>query len=135
MWTCCCYWYIKWYLSFRFVFVNKHNTFHILIRWWFSSSSLSFVHLYIYIYIYIIGVGLTGHRMIIKGHRLWDSQRGSRGCLRPKPVDCLLFMLTVFNACELDRYEPILFNNISPFLFLAEIKRYQIVYVYYFYEY
>ncbi|KAG2220474.1 hypothetical protein INT45_011478 [Circinella minor] len=49
----------------------------------------------------IIGIGLITHRMVIKGHRLWDHQHGSRGCLRPKPVDCLLFMLTIYNVLRL----------------------------------
>lgn len=42
------------------------------------------------------GIGLLIHRLGFKGHSLWDYKRG-KGCLRPKPVDCMLCLLTVYN--------------------------------------
>ncbi|KAI7858373.1 hypothetical protein BDC45DRAFT_498206 [Circinella umbellata] len=74
-------------------------------------------------YVYIINIALSGlvvavgiallfHRIFIKGHRLWDSNR-ARGCLRPKPVDALMFLLTVFNALRLVS-SVILVADIAP---------------------
>ncbi|KAI9315830.1 hypothetical protein BX666DRAFT_1951912 [Dichotomocladium elegans] len=48
----------------------------------------------------IIGVGLLVHRIGFKGHRLFEFGSG-KGCLRPKPIDCLLFLLTIFNCLRL----------------------------------
>lgn len=39
------------------------------------------------------------HRLIIKGNVLFDIG-GVKGCLRPRPVDCLLFFLALFNTCK-----------------------------------
>jgi hypothetical protein len=38
------------------------------------------------------------HRFIYKGHRLFDFNSAS--VLKPKPIDCLMFFLTVFNLCK-----------------------------------
>ncbi|KAI9498120.1 hypothetical protein BDB00DRAFT_801223 [Zychaea mexicana] len=60
------------------------------------------------------GIGLLIHRIFIKGHRLWDYSRGpSRGCLRPKPVDAMLFLLTLFNILRLVS-SVILVADIAP---------------------
>lgn len=42
------------------------------------------------------GVALLVHRIGFKGHRLFDFS-SSKGCLRPKPIDCMLALLMVFN--------------------------------------
>ncbi|KAI9315829.1 hypothetical protein BX666DRAFT_2122144 [Dichotomocladium elegans] len=47
-----------------------------------------------------VGCVLIFHRMVVKGHRLWDYSR-SGGCLRPKPVDTMLVLLTIYNILRL----------------------------------
>ncbi|KAI7879609.1 hypothetical protein K492DRAFT_188582 [Lichtheimia hyalospora FSU 10163] len=47
-----------------------------------------------------VGIGLIIHRIFIKGHRLWDYRRAG-GCLRPKPVDSMLVLLTFYNILRL----------------------------------
>jgi hypothetical protein len=43
-----------------------------------------------------LGIGILFHRMVLKGHRLFD-WGSNKGCLRPMPLDCMLFFLTFFN--------------------------------------
>ncbi|KAI8096318.1 uncharacterized protein BX664DRAFT_382779 [Halteromyces radiatus] len=45
----------------------------------------------------IIGIGLSSDRYFRKGHRLFETG-SDRGLLRPKPIDCLVFFITVFNS-------------------------------------
>lgn len=46
-----------------------------------------------------IGIGLLGHRVIIKGHTLFDNNL-AKGCFRPKPIDCMLLFIIFFNLCK-----------------------------------
>jgi hypothetical protein len=43
-----------------------------------------------------IAVTLLSHRIFIKGHRLFDINL-SKGCFRPKPIDCMLLFIGLFN--------------------------------------
>ncbi|GAA5803242.1 hypothetical protein HPULCUR_008719 [Helicostylum pulchrum] len=45
----------------------------------------------------ITGIGLLGHRVIIKGHTLFDNNL-AKGCFRPKPIDLRLISSTVLIA-------------------------------------
>ncbi|KAI9498121.1 hypothetical protein BDB00DRAFT_801225 [Zychaea mexicana] len=51
-------------------------------------------------FVFVIGTGLLVHRIFVKGHRLFDAA-SSKGCLRPKPIDCMLFSLMIFNLLRL----------------------------------
>lgn len=44
----------------------------------------------------IIGSALLCHRLFIKGHQLFDINL-SKGCFRPKPIDCMLLFIVIFN--------------------------------------
>ncbi|KAI8645565.1 hypothetical protein BD408DRAFT_440858 [Parasitella parasitica] len=46
------------------------------------------------------GVILLIHRVVAKGHRLVDINI-SKGCFRPKPIDCMLLFIIVFNLLRL----------------------------------
>ncbi|KAI7858374.1 hypothetical protein BDC45DRAFT_498207 [Circinella umbellata] len=48
----------------------------------------------------VIGTALLIHRIFVKGHRLFDVST-AKGCLRPKPIDCMLFLLMIFNCLRL----------------------------------
>ncbi|KAI8098042.1 uncharacterized protein B0P05DRAFT_100803 [Gilbertella persicaria] len=45
---------------------------------------------------FIIGSGLLFNRVVLKGHTLFDAS-ASKGCFRPKPIDCMLLFLIIFN--------------------------------------
>ncbi|KAI9360651.1 hypothetical protein BD770DRAFT_409092 [Pilaira anomala] len=45
----------------------------------------------------ITGIGLLGHRTIIKGHTFFDSNL-AKGCFRPKPIDMRLLSSTILIA-------------------------------------
>ncbi|CAO3634819.1 unnamed protein product [Cunninghamella echinulata] len=47
-----------------------------------------------------IGIGIEYDRYFRKGHRLFETGSG-RGLLRPKPVDCLVTFITIFNSIRL----------------------------------
>lgn len=63
------------------------------------------IHIFFKIYVHItnmyviIGIGLLGHRVIIKGHTLFDNNL-AKGCFRPKPIDCMLLFIIFFNLCK-----------------------------------
>lgn len=44
----------------------------------------------------VIGIILLLHRVVIKGHRLFDINI-AKGCFRPKPIDCMLLFIIIFN--------------------------------------
>lgn len=46
--------------------------------------------------IFLLGVSLLIHRIFFKGHRLFDTG-SAKGCLRPKPIDCMLLSLMIYN--------------------------------------
>lgn len=46
-----------------------------------------------------IGAVLLIHRVFIKGHRLFD-RNITKGCFRPKPIDCMLLFIVIFNLCK-----------------------------------
>ncbi|KAG1447754.1 hypothetical protein G6F56_009159 [Rhizopus delemar] len=48
----------------------------------------------------IIGTALLCHRVFIKGHQLFDASF-SKGCFRPKPIDCMLLFIVIFNFLRL----------------------------------
>ncbi|KAI9307365.1 hypothetical protein BJ944DRAFT_197765 [Cunninghamella echinulata] len=48
----------------------------------------------------LIGTAILTDRMIIKGHRLFEFG-SAKGWLRPMPIDCMLFFLTIFNILRL----------------------------------
>ncbi|KAI7892991.1 uncharacterized protein EV154DRAFT_502938 [Mucor mucedo] len=60
----------------------------------------------------IIGIILLSHRVIIKGHRLFDRSL-SKGCFRPKPIDCMLLFIILFNLLRLIS-STILITDICP---------------------
>lgn len=47
----------------------------------------------------ISGTTLLCHRLFIKGHQLFDINL-SKGCFRPKPIDCMLLFIVLFNIRE-----------------------------------
>ena len=47
----------------------------------------------------VVGIVLLTHRVVIKGHRLFDINI-SKGCFRPKPIDCMLLFIILFNLCK-----------------------------------
>ncbi|CAO3597026.1 unnamed protein product [Absidia cylindrospora] len=48
----------------------------------------------------VIGIGFSADRYFRKGHQLFETGTG-RGFLRPKPIDCLVFFITVFNTLRM----------------------------------
>lgn len=44
----------------------------------------------------VVGIILLLHRVVIKGHRLFDINL-AKGCFRPKPIDCMLLFIIIFN--------------------------------------
>ncbi|CAO3630771.1 unnamed protein product [Cunninghamella blakesleeana] len=48
----------------------------------------------------LIGIGIEYDRYFRKGHRLFEIGSG-RGLLRPKPIDCLVTFITIFNSIRL----------------------------------
>ncbi|KAI8982451.1 hypothetical protein BDF20DRAFT_867039 [Mycotypha africana] len=58
------------------------------------------------------GTLLLGHRLFVKGHRLFDINI-SQGCFRPKPIDCMLTFIIIFNALRL-LSSTILIADIGP---------------------
>ncbi|KAI9245211.1 hypothetical protein BDA99DRAFT_543723 [Phascolomyces articulosus] len=77
-------------------------------------------------YINIVNIALCGLVVVvvIKGHSIWDHRHGTRGCLRPKPVDALLSMLMIFNALRL-LSSVILVVDISPTNIIARSFMYE----------
>jgi hypothetical protein len=59
---------------------------------------LYFVVAYL-IFFEIPGTTLLCHRLFIKGHQLFDINL-SKGCFRPKPIDCMLLFIVLFNIRE-----------------------------------
>ncbi|CAO3586974.1 unnamed protein product [Absidia cylindrospora] len=61
---------------------------------------INMINIGISAFVSIVGIGILIHRLGIKGHRLfeWGS---NKGCLRPMPIDCMLFFLTIFNILRL----------------------------------
>ncbi|CAO3590962.1 unnamed protein product [Absidia cylindrospora] len=51
-------------------------------------------------FVSVIGIGILFHRLVLKGHRLFEWGSG-KGCLRPMPIDSMLFFLTFFNILRL----------------------------------
>ncbi|OBZ85965.1 hypothetical protein A0J61_05998 [Choanephora cucurbitarum] len=49
---------------------------------------------------FLIGSALLFNRVILKGHTLFDAS-ASKGCFRPKPIDCMLLFLIIFNLLRL----------------------------------
>ncbi|KAI8366556.1 hypothetical protein BD560DRAFT_400668 [Blakeslea trispora] len=45
----------------------------------------------------LLGLGLLIHRVGFKGHRFFDVNM-SKGCFRPKPIDCMVLFIVIFNA-------------------------------------
>ncbi|KAI7864269.1 hypothetical protein BDF14DRAFT_1244013 [Spinellus fusiger] len=58
------------------------------------------VHIILTSLVTVIIIGIQYNRIVLKGHRLFDSNK-SKGCFRPKPIDCMLFMLTFYNILRL----------------------------------
>ncbi|KAL0135879.1 hypothetical protein V8B55DRAFT_1369983 [Mucor lusitanicus] len=48
----------------------------------------------------VVGIILLLHRVVIKGHRLFDVNI-AKGCFRPKPIDCMLLFIIIFNLLRL----------------------------------
>ncbi|CEG65182.1 hypothetical protein RMATCC62417_02015 [Rhizopus microsporus] len=48
----------------------------------------------------ILGTALLCHRLFIKGHQLVDINL-SKGCFRPKPIDCMLLFIIFYNLLRL----------------------------------
>ncbi|CAO3678337.1 unnamed protein product [Rhizopus stolonifer] len=48
----------------------------------------------------ILGTALICHRLFIKGHQLFDINL-AKGCFRPKPIDCMLIFIVLFNILRL----------------------------------
>ncbi|OAD76358.1 hypothetical protein PHYBLDRAFT_180641 [Phycomyces blakesleeanus NRRL 1555(-)] len=48
----------------------------------------------------ILAIGILYDRLVLKGHRLFDGNI-AKGCLRPKPIDSMMFLLTFFNILRL----------------------------------
>ncbi|OZJ06616.1 hypothetical protein BZG36_00311 [Bifiguratus adelaidae] len=44
-----------------------------------------------------IGIGVLINR-VVKGHFIWDLRRQRRGLLRPKPLECRLLFMNIFNV-------------------------------------
>ncbi|KAI8096298.1 uncharacterized protein BX664DRAFT_355677 [Halteromyces radiatus] len=61
---------------------------------------------------FIIGAAISFHRIKVKGNLLFDFG-SQKGCLRPRPVDCLLFFLNIFNMLRL-LSSLILILNVAP---------------------
>ncbi|KAI8881062.1 hypothetical protein K501DRAFT_223763 [Backusella circina FSU 941] len=60
----------------------------------------------------LIGIGLIFNRVVINGHSFLEL-KSTKGCLRPKPIDCMLLLLTVFNILRL-LTSVLLVANVSP---------------------
>jgi hypothetical protein len=58
-----------------------------------------------------IGLGLLYQRIILNGHTIMDHSP-KKGLLRPKPIDSMIFILTIFNISEYSVNWPtfIMFN-------------------------
>lgn len=48
----------------------------------------------------IIAIILVSHRIFIKGHTLFEANL-AKGCFRPKPIDCMLLFIGLFNLLRL----------------------------------
>ncbi|CAO3630763.1 unnamed protein product [Cunninghamella blakesleeana] len=48
----------------------------------------------------VIGIGILFNRIGLKGHKLFEIG-SAKGWLRPMPIDCMLFFLTIFNILRL----------------------------------
>ncbi|KAI8879797.1 hypothetical protein K501DRAFT_192749 [Backusella circina FSU 941] len=48
----------------------------------------------------VVGFTLVYHRIVIKGYTFIDSNP-KKGLLRPKPIDCMLLFITIFNSIRL----------------------------------
>ncbi|KAL1929235.1 hypothetical protein VTP01DRAFT_2294 [Rhizomucor pusillus] len=49
----------------------------------------------------IMGFSLLFYRMVIKGHSLLERRSAQRGCLRPKPIECMVLSLSLYNLMRL----------------------------------
>ncbi|CDH50233.1 hypothetical protein RO3G_00644 [Lichtheimia corymbifera JMRC:FSU:9682] len=49
---------------------------------------------------FVLGTGIIYYRVIIKGHQFFEINL-AKGCLRPKPIDSMLLLLTIFNMLRL----------------------------------
>jgi hypothetical protein len=47
-------------------------------------------------HLFFSGTALLCHRLFIKGHQLVDINL-SKGCFRPKPIDCMLLFIIFYN--------------------------------------
>ncbi|KAI8096316.1 uncharacterized protein BX664DRAFT_291127 [Halteromyces radiatus] len=65
-----------------------------------GAYMINMVNIGISAFVSIIGIIILFHRLAIKGHHLFDISL-SKGCLRPMPVDCMLFFLTIYNILRL----------------------------------
>ncbi|ORY92030.1 hypothetical protein BCR43DRAFT_497671 [Syncephalastrum racemosum] len=46
------------------------------------------------------GLGILYNRCVLKGRRFFEINSG-KGCLRPKPIECMILLLTIFNLFRL----------------------------------
>ncbi|KAI9498119.1 hypothetical protein BDB00DRAFT_499456 [Zychaea mexicana] len=49
----------------------------------------------------VIGIVLLINRIFFKGHTIWNGGTGTRGWLRPKPVDSMIIFFIMFNSLRL----------------------------------
>ena len=49
-----------------------------------------------YLTLHSLGSGIIYYRVILKGRQFFEINL-SKGCLRPKPIDSMLLLLTIFN--------------------------------------
>jgi flagellar biosynthesis protein FliP len=47
----------------------------------------------------VCGIGLIIHRIVFKGHRIWERQDNGR--LRPKPIEAMLTLLMIFTLVRI----------------------------------
>ncbi|KAI8096317.1 uncharacterized protein BX664DRAFT_346387 [Halteromyces radiatus] len=84
-----------------------------------NSSGLRIIYLIMIIFsavVALLSFSIFLHRFIFKGHRLFDFNSAS--VLKPKPLDCLMFFLTIFNLLRM-LTGIILVTNISQTNLLA----------------
>ncbi|RCH86739.1 hypothetical protein CU098_008081, partial [Rhizopus stolonifer] len=60
----------------------------------------------------LLGIVLLTYRVVFKGHRLFDINL-SKGCFRPKPIDCMLLFIIIFNLLRLIS-STVLITDICP---------------------
>ncbi|ORZ17270.1 hypothetical protein BCR42DRAFT_491167 [Absidia repens] len=84
-----------------------------------DSNGLRIIYMAMIIFSAVVSVcsfAIFLHRLIFKGHRLFDFNSSS--ILKPKPIDCLMFFLTVFNLLRM-LTGIILVTNVSQTNILA----------------